>query len=293
MKALPLWSAVFLLIAIPSLTWAESDAVVAVLSSELKPYQKAFEGLQEIFAEEIPKIVLKTSEINIHKGVKIIAAFGGKAATANYPPKPVLIYGMSPGTLLNPSDRSGRTVRVNMLPEPMDMLQRYKLIQPGLKRLAVVWMTDALEDYVLALESAGKNTGIDIVSSRVEDIESIPAALRVLKGEADALWLSPDPLLVNAQTFTVFNDYCWANKKPFYVSIDSFVERGATASISCDYREVGRAMGSAAKLILAGQNVPDKIFISKTVLSINTVAAEHMGMRLDAEIMETADRKVP
>ncbi len=278
---------------IPVPSRAESAPVVAVLSSDLNPYQRAYDGMQEVFEKEVPKKTMKTTEPGVSRDIKVVAAFGGKAALADYPKDAALVYGMAPGVWLDPAGRPGRTVAVRMFPDPLSMLKRYKLIQPNLKRLAVVWMSDAMGEYVRALEPAGKSAGIEIVSCRVEDIGRIAAALRSIKGAADALWLSPDPLLVNTQTFTVFNDFCWGNNIPFYVAIDGFVERGATASIFCEYREIGRAMGDAAKRLLAGEPVEETIYLQKTFLSINTAAIEHLDLRIAPDVLRTVDKRVP
>jgi ABC-type uncharacterized transport system substrate-binding protein len=200
---------------------------------------------------------------------------------------------MAPGILLDQADRPGRVSKIYMMPAPDAMLQRYKTLQPAMKTMAVIWMFEGMRGYIDDLVAAGKNLGIHILVRHVDSKEDLPDALRSVSGAADALWMPADAQLVTVQTFAIFKEFCWTNKMPFYMALDGFVEKGATASVSCDYRDIGRAAGEAAKRALAGQSVAEKIFVTKSVLSISLSAADHMELKIDPELLRSADRTVP
>lgn len=165
---------------------ASAQEGVAILSAEWGPYRAAFEGFQEAFGRPVPSIPIMEGPPRISLETRVVA-FGGKAAQWDYPDRVVLIYGMAPGTKLGLRDRKGLSIEVNILPRAATVLARLKEIQPGLKRLAVLWSSKSVEAYFQEIRKASESIGIDFLSERLNGPGDLPDRLRNLFKKADAI----------------------------------------------------------------------------------------------------------
>lgn len=267
--------------------------VVAVLSSDLGPYREAFEGFQETFGQTVPSFRLSEDKVKLSSGTRIVVTFGGKAALSSYPESVALVYCMAPGIEPNPGNRRVYSVGIGMLPRANLILPKLKEIQPALKRLAVFWSSAYMEHYIEEMRQASVPMNIEIVSLRLKSPDELPERLRSIYKEIDAVWLMPDPLLINSQSFTVLKDFSWSNKIPFYAPTSGLVEQGATASISASFREIGRAAASAARQVLAGKSGADMGYPEKMEIVLNLKAADNTGLRIPPELLKSFDRVVP
>lgn len=272
---------------------ASAQEVVAILSAEWGPYREAFEGFQEAFGRPVPSIPIMEGPPRISLETRVVVAFGGKAAQWDYPDRVVLIYGVAPGTKLGLRDRKGLSIEVNILPRAATVLARLKEMQPGLKRLAVLWSSKSVEAYLQEIRKASESIGIDILSERLNGPSDLPDRLRNLFRKADAIWLLPDPVLVSAQNLSILKEYSWSNRIPFYAPTAGFVQQGATASVSSSFREVGRAAGLAAQEVLSGEWTLETIYPGKAEVTINVKAAEKAGLEIPKEALQRADKVLP
>ncbi len=270
-----------------------AQEAAAVLGAELPPYREAFEGFQEAIGHPVPSILLSEGSPRISLETRVVVAFGGKAAQWNYPDRVSLIYAMAPGTRLGPRDRKGFTIEVSFLPHPGLIFSKLREIQPSLKRIALLWSSRTVEGYVTEARQVASGVGLEVLSERLNSPSELLDRLRALFGKTDALWLLPDPLLVNAQTFSILKEYSWSNRIPFYAPTAGFVQQGATASVAGSFREVGRAAGRAAGKILSGEAVPEIVYPEKAEVAVSVKAAEAAGLRIPAEVLEKADKVLP
>ncbi|MBI3596698.1 MAG: hypothetical protein HY203_06055 [Nitrospirae bacterium] len=271
--------------------WAQD--VVAVSGSALGPYREAFDGFQEAFGLTVPSYSLSEDNVKLPPETRIVVAFGGKAALFPYPENVTLIYCMAPGIKLTPGDRHGYSVEIEMLPPASLILPKLKEIQPSLKRLAVLWTSESMKRHVEELRQASAQVGIEIVSQQLKSPDELPERLRSLYGKIDAVWLMPDPLLINSQSFTVLKGFSWSNRVPFYVPTAGLVEQGATASISTSFREIGRAAALAARQTLSGKSVEAMVYPEKMMIVLSLKAAGNAGLVISPELLKNLDRVVP
>ncbi|TAK08679.1 MAG: hypothetical protein EPO39_04075 [Candidatus Manganitrophaceae bacterium] len=270
-----------------------AQEVVAVLSAELGPYREALEGLQEALGHSVTPIPITEGTPRISLETRVVVAFGGKAAQWSYPDRIVLIYGMAPGTTLGLRDRKGFSIEVNILPRAETLLEKLKELQPNLKRLAVLWSSKSVEDYLSEIRKASESIGLEILSERLNSPGDLPDRLRALFGKVDALWLLPDPPLVNSQTVSTLKEYSWSNDIPFYAPTAGFVQQGATASISSSFREIGRAAGMAARKVLEGELAQGTVYPEKTEVTVSIPSAESAGLHIPPEALRKADKVLP
>lgn len=268
------------------------DDVLAVLSSDMGPYQEALDGFQEAFGGPVHTLHLNKEPFKASQTPHIVVAFGGKAATQNYPQGTFLIYCMAPGTWVAPSQYDGRVTKIFMMPEAELTLRQMKSVQPELKRLAVLWISVSEEPYVKEMRRLGASNGITLVSDPLEKADQLPARLRSLAGQADALWIPTDPLLVNESNLVLLAQFSVEAHMPLYAPISGLAERGAVATISSDYRDIGRAAAETAQLLVSGKQPPSEMYPSHDNLTINTKTAEKVGLTLGKSALEGAKKVI-
>lgn len=271
--------------------WAQD--VVAVLSSNLVPYREALEGFQEVFGESVPTYNLSENSPKLPPGTRVVVSFGGKAALFPYPEAVTLIYAMAPGIDFKFAKRPGPSVQIEMLTDERAIVPKLKDIQPALKRLAVLWVSNSIDDNVERMQEASAPMEIEIVPERLKSPDELPERLRSIYKDVDAIWLMPDPFLINSQSFAVLKEFSWSNKVPLYVPAAGLVEQGATASISASFREIGRAAASAARRVLAKKPVEDPVYPEKVETVLSLKAATNAGLLIPPDVVKSLDKVVP
>jgi ABC-type uncharacterized transport system substrate-binding protein len=281
---------VFLAAAMAATGPVSAQEVVAVLASDQRAQRETFESFQAAFGKAVPLLPLGEAP---PAAVKVVLAFGGKAALQDYPRRAAVVYAIAPGALVERGARGGPAVKVMMEPEPAALLAALTSLQPGLKRLAVPWTSAPRAAGVRRLIKIGAARGVELYARRLEDEEALPRWLRGLEGKVDAIWLPPDPLLINAKTFAVLKHYSYDNDVPLYVPTEGLAEQGATAAVSVSYGEMGLMMAEAARSVLADRAVPAELYASRVRVCVNRSAAEAAALHVLPEALKAADRVLP
>ena len=270
-----------------------AQQVVGVLSSELRPYQEAFEGFREAFGQPVSCVLMDSGRPEVGPQTQVVVAFGGRAALARYAEGMGVIYCLAPGARL---EKRGAfvSVEVKMLPHAGYVVSKVKAIQPGIRRLGMVWASDAMSDDVEEISRASAAFGLEVIAERVGGMEDLPDRLRkLLQHGVEGIWLPPDPLLINARSFALLKALCWSNDIPFYVPTAGLVEQGAVAAISVSFREVGRAAGRVARQVLSGERVPWVVYPEVVEMTVNLTAAAAVGLKIPPNVVAQANRVLP
>lgn len=278
------------LLALASFPAARAQEVAAVIGAEQRPYRETYESFQAAFGKPVP--VLPPGE-PLPDETKVVVAFGGKAALQRYPARVALIYAIAPGVLVGRKTHDGPSIKIMMEPEPDALLRALTALQPKLKRLAVLWSGAFRAAGVERLVKAGAARGVVVSPERIEDADELPGKLRGLKGRVDAIWLPPDPMLINARNFETVKRFSYDNDVPFFAPTEGLAEQGATAGVSVSFAEMGRIMAAAAKAALAGAGSPGEIYSKKVHVSLNLTAAAAAELAVPAEASKAADRVIP
>jgi hypothetical protein len=248
--------------------------VRAVLSSDSEYYREAFRGFQEAWGSSVPFMTAGGPAPDA------IVAFGSRAALRDWPSSALLETCLAPGA--KSKRRGGEVLRVDLLPSPPALVASIKKLLPGLTVLRVLWSSEASGADVAELTAAASARGVTVVSERIEDPELLPERVRAFSGRADALWLMPDPALVNAENFAILREYATAARVPFLAPTEGLAEKGATATLAVSFREVGRAAAAALKARLGGGAAQDSVHPDRIAVTVNASAARAVGMDLGA-----------
>jgi hypothetical protein len=258
-----------------------AQETIAVISSNSPYYLEALEGFKEVFGK--PVTVLNAADNADLPPQALYVAFGTKAAKLNYPKNATVIYALSPGVwLARGTTRSA--VKVFMIPTLGAIPRELKNIQPGLKRLAILYSSPAYDSFFDKLRSVSADFAVDILTFKVPD-NGLPDILRNLQGKADAILLLPEPRLVNDQNLSLLKSYSLDNKIPYYTAIEGLVEKGATASLSVNFKEMGRTAAQAAQQILGGTLRENYVFPDRYEITVGKKAAETINLNISPEVL--------
>jgi hypothetical protein len=289
------WIGLLLAVVSRPCTPVHAQEVVAVLSSESSAYREALAGFEESYGHSVPVLNLSKGDIQLPNSARIFVAFGGRAASYSYPARSVLIYCLAPSVELARGTDENLRIKVRISPPPDILLAELKDIQPNLKRLTVFWIDSSLSKIFNDMEPVARTLGIELRSAHIDKAEDLPETLRSLKGKTDAMWFIPDPKLVTPNNFAMTKEFSLSNGIPFYVPVDSLVDKGATASVSSSFREMGRISGKLASQALAGtlNNGTSRVYPEKVSLTLNLTIAAQQGLKVSPDVLKKADRVLP
>jgi hypothetical protein len=272
---------------------ARGAEVLVVLSAGLKAYAEALAGFQKTYGGEVDVCFLNKKSPAPGKDTRVVVAFGGKAALQSYPPGTRLIYALAPGVNARDIPNRRDAILVEMTPRPEGVLDVIRGLQPALQNLAVYHVSNSFDPYVQTMREAAQVRGIRIQESRVENVDDLPMRLRAVRGKTHALWILPDPLLINPQTIAILNDFSWANDIPLYVPIEGLPDRGAVAAIAVDFDRIGKEAARAARAVLSGGAVDRVLYPEEVSLVIHAGAAKTIGLEIPKFMREKAKAVLP
>jgi hypothetical protein len=257
---------------------AAAASVLAVLSSDSDHYRQAYEGFQEEWGSSVPFILAGGAVRGTAPDA--LVAFGSRAALKDWPSSTLLVTCLAPG--VRPKHHHGEVLRVVLLPSPPQLVDAFKKLLPSLQSLRVLWSSETQSEDVADLADAARAKGLFVVSERIEDPRDLPARVRAFGGRADALWLMPDPTLVNAENFATLREYSAAARVPFLAPSEGLAEQGATATLAVSFRDLGRQAAAALKARLRGETVGEYVHSDRIVVTVNEAAARETGVDLSA-----------
>lgn len=244
----------------------------ALISSDSSHYRQALDGFVEAWGSSVTVVA---AGHRLPPDASVFVAFGSKAAARALPADAVVVACLAPAVAEVPDD--GLT-HISLLPDPAVLIARTLALVPALKTLRVFWSSESSRADAEALALAGSERGVHILLERVSPPSHLPARLRELKGPADALWLMPDPALVNEEAFAVLREYAAAEKLPFLAPTEGLAERGATATIAVTFRDMGRAAAASLRARLDGRVEPEAVRAGRVTVTVNEAAALAAGL---------------
>lgn len=268
----------------PAAYAADPWPVTAVLSDELSPYQRAYQGfLSALGGRPVDRYTAAEYEkASAAKKPKLLVAFGGRAAGVN-PGKAMRVICLAPSVDRVPE---AGAIYVEMLPDPETMVARIRQVQPGLGVLVAFWASEFSYDYIMEMAAAGKRAGLEVRAYRTDDGGELSAALRTGIVVGSAIWIPPDARLINSENFDILRRYSAQNSVPLYVPTEGLVKNGGTVSISAGFEEIGRMAGETALLLAEGRFLPGTAYPRNVEVTINSAMARQCGI-------ETSKLKLP
>ena len=163
-------------------------------------------------------------------------------------------------------------------------------IVPGVKTLGTIYSSGEDNSVFLTkkLLEACAERGIEVVEATVSTSADVLTAAQSLVGKVDAIWVGTDNTVVSGLEALI--KVCEDNQIPFFPADEPSIERGGIAAYGFDYYDLGVQTGKMlARVLKAGK--ANKVEVEKGAiisLSINTAAAERMGVTIPADIVSSA-----
>jgi|GEM_PF-1031902 len=248
----------------------------ALLSRGSGLYFDTFLAFQKALGRPVSAFDLSKEKPRLGRELKAVVAFGSLAAEQEYPSRSKVIYLLAPGYMTKKA--GGRYTKISALPEPSQAIAAYRELQPGLKRLAVLFDKRSSGAYPAELAAAAKAFGVEILLVGLSSPLEFPDKLRDLAGKADAFWLLPEPGLINRTSLMVLAEFSCSSKMPYYAPSGGLSELGAAAAFAPGIAETGLAAAAALEKALAGKPLPEKIYVPRSELTLNEPFIKKCGL---------------
>jgi ABC-type uncharacterized transport system substrate-binding protein len=173
-------------------------------------------------------------------------------------------------------------------------LELLREVFPGLRRLAVMANADYSGGVTERdeIDAAARTLGLEIVPLPIRRVEDIAPALERLKGRAEALYTTGDPL-VNAQRLRI-NTFALAMRLPTMFTQREYLEAGGLMSYGANFKDLNRRAAELVDKILRGAKPADIPVEQPTKfdLIINLITARALGLTVPPTLLTRADEVI-
>ncbi len=175
--------------------------------------------------------------------------------------------------------RAGSVSAVFLDQTPARQLELIRLALPDAHRFGIL-ITGESKAYAPALEAAGRERGLQMVSSVVEQGGLYPA-LQSLLPDVDVLLALPDPMVFNSQTAGSILTAAYRRQVPLAGFSPAYVKAGALLALYSTPAQVGRRGGELLRQALAGRPLPQPQSPREFTVEVNQNVARSLGLVLD------------
>lgn len=275
--------------------------VVILKSANIVPYNQAITGFKSsmpsdtTFTEYDLKGDPQAGRTYAGKirasGADLVLAVGSKAAIAakleifDIP----VVYTM----VLHPAKydlKAPNMLGVSVKPPIGQQLNTVRALMPNLKRIGYLYDPEKTAPLSADAISQARQLGITFIDRQVRTAEQLPAALRELLPDVEALWLLSDSTVLTDESFTFLLRAAFDRHVPVIGFDPEFSRRGALISFWVDSADIGREAAHVAHTILAGSTAPPpKPFQPKQRIAVNLGTAEYLGIAIPPAIQSLVD----
>lgn len=165
---------------------------------------------------------------------------------------------------------------------------------PGFRRLAIMANIDAPAALLELgeVDSAARALGLDVVRSEIRRTEDVSPAFLKLKGQADALYVVSDPLVV-ANRIRI-NTLAVGERLPTMHGVREHVEAGGLMSYGANFADLYRRAADFVDKILRGTKPADLPVEQPTKfnLVVNLTTAQALGLTVPSMLLVRADEVI-
>ena len=279
-----------------------AETILVVKSQSSPPINQALEGFRGACHEPVREIDLrgKPSQKELLKALDegkpgIVVALGLQAAetardnVGNIP----LLFVM----VAHPNKRGleGSNIAGISLNIPLVMqFTNYTNMVRNLKKLGVIYDEKKTGEVIKEAKVEAEKIGIELIGISVSSQKAVADALKtLLVQKIDALWMVADETVVTPASFQFLQRETARNKLPFLAASEIFVEKGALASLSVDYKDMGRQVGEIVNQIIKDRQLLARLRIvppAKVNLAVNLETARQLGAAVNEDAIKSASK---
>jgi putative tryptophan/tyrosine transport system substrate-binding protein len=173
-------------------------------------------------------------------------------------------------------------------------LELFREIVPGLTRLAIMANVGSPNTVleVGEVQATVRTLGLEATAVEVRRAEDIAPAFEALKGRADALYVTPDPLVLSNRVR--INALALGLRLPTMYAYRDYVETGGLVSYGTNLTDLFRRAGDYVDRILRGAK-PSELPVeqpTKFDLVINLTTAKALGLQITETFLLRADEVI-
>lgn len=167
-------------------------------------------------------------------------------------------------------------------------------ITPQAKRIGAIYNAGEANSVTLIqlLKQEATTRGMTIVEATVAGSSEVATAARSLVGRSDAIYIPTDNTVASALESVI--QIGISNKLPVYAADNDSVAKGAIASLSFNYYDVGRQTAQIVMRVFKGEK-PGEIAVespTKLELHVNPKFAQAMGVKIPESVLSEAAKVI-
>lgn len=167
-------------------------------------------------------------------------------------------------------------------------------ITPQAKRIGAIYNAGEANSVTLIqlLKQEATTRGMTIVEATVAGSSEVATAARSLVGRSDAIYIPTDNTVASALESVI--QIGINNKLPVYAGDNDSVAKGALASLSFNYYDVGRQTAQLVMRVFKGEK-PGEIAVespTKLELHVNPKSAQAMGVKIPESVLSEAAKVI-
>jgi putative tryptophan/tyrosine transport system substrate-binding protein len=175
-----------------------------------------------------------------------------------------------------------------------DHIKLIQEITPNAKKIGFVYNTAEANSIstLASMKAEAEKAGMTIVESVATKSSEVQGATRALIGRVDVIYIPTDNTIVSALEAAV--GVAEEAKVPLYSGDTDSVARGALASVSFNYFDVGKQTGEIVVRVLKGEapgDIPVRVATGSD-LFVNKKAAAKMGVTLPEALVKRAKKVI-
>jgi putative ABC transport system substrate-binding protein len=278
---------------------ANENTVIIIRSQQIKAYNKVIEGFKReckernIFIEGIFDL-----KGDIEKGKKIIQ----NIKADNHKPDLIMAVGTLAAVLTKTQftnipiifcmviyherfDLQGTNITGISTEVPVeDQFTFLEELLGTVRNVGVIYDPSKTGNVISKADPVAKKFKFKLIKAKITSNKEVTSALKKINNQIDALWIIPDSTVITRDSLGVILETALECHLPTFCTSSSIVKKGAMASISPDYTDIGIKVARMAQTLLNSSTVislgiqqPDKF---KLFLNIQT--AKKIGIDISS-----------
>jgi putative ABC transport system substrate-binding protein len=284
------------------------ELVIVLRSHKAEPYEIALKSLRRTLKEKGYEATFEEYQLPEEgkgdtlsairkKNPRLFVALGSAAASQvskavkNTPVVFCMALNPVASGFIRSMASSGNNLTGASLDIPVHLqFEALRSIVPTAKKVGVIYNPQETESVVQQARKTAREVGLDLIAISIASEDKVPAALRSLDKNIDALWSVADSTIFSPGSVEFILLHTLRNRIPFMGLSPAFVKAGALMALEADYQEVGAQCGGLAARILTG-DPPSSLPITtpqKITLHVNLKTAETIGLKIPPDRLKGA-----
>jgi putative tryptophan/tyrosine transport system substrate-binding protein len=202
------------------------------------------------------------------------------------------------GVLLLPDAEHKSLSGISLTPDPALLFTRLKSLQPGVKRVHVVYDPQHNEWLIKLAREAAKAQGLELMTHEARSLADAAKRYESLfasaDGRRDSVWLPQDPTTVEESTILpLVLKESWNRNVPVFSSSYLHVKKGALFVLYPNNVELGRNLAASALKSVAGESRKGIVPLREVYSAVNLRTANHIGLNISSQVQRSFDSVFP